>query len=291
MANFLVLGGAGGVGLALVSKLTARADSVSVTVLNSTEAAAVAAHLGHRKTAIHEIDLGDADVALTKLRAIADSMNRLDAVVVCAGIAPNGPVEVTSLATFRKTFEVNCLADIAVYQATLPALRASTGRMVFISSTSGKMGMPFIGAYTASKYALEGVCDVMRREAAPQGIKISIIEPGGIRTGMIKEQLATGMARLRALSAENQERYGYLYRRFETVAGESLATSASTADQVADVILEALDSPEPAPRYVAGSDAKQMLDMFRAMSDRDIDGVFSQMFSEKNYEAVGWATK
>jgi NAD(P)-dependent dehydrogenase (short-subunit alcohol dehydrogenase family) len=288
MANILVVGAAGGVGLAVVDKLVARGDSIILTVLNAAEASHVAQHYG-AKIPIHEIDLGDADTALVGLRRVVGSIKRLDGVAMCAGIAPNGPVEVTPLATFRKTLEINCIANIALFQAALPALRKSKGTLVFISSTSGKMGMPFIGAYTASKYALEGVGDVMRREAAAQGVKVSIVEPGGIRTGMIKDQLATGMKRLAELSEENRVRYGNLYRRFEAVAGEALVTSASTAEQVADVVIGALDAAQPEPRYIAGADAKQMLDMMRTMSDREIDGLFAQMFSEQVSGAVGWA--
>lgn len=215
----------------------------------------------------------------------------LSAVVVCAGIAPNGPIEVTALEAFRQTFEVNCLSNVAIYQALMPGLRKSRGRIVLISSTSGRMGMPFVGAYTASKYALEGVADVMRREAAPQGVRVSIIEPGGIRTNMVRDQLATGMARLAALPEDQRSRYGHLYRRFEAVAGAALETSASTPQEVADVILEALDAADPEPRYAVGADAKQMIALAASTPDRGLDTLFKQMFSEDPADQAGWADR
>jgi NAD(P)-dependent dehydrogenase (short-subunit alcohol dehydrogenase family) len=268
------------VGLAVVDKLVARGDTATVTVLNGAEAARVSERRGG-KLSVHEVDLADADMALVKLKELVRSIDRLAAVAVCAGIAPNGPVEITPLAAFRQTFEVNCVANIAIYQAAMPALRKSEGRLVFITSTSGKLGIPFVGAYTASKYALEGVGDVMRREAAAQGVHVSMVEPGGIRTGMLKDQLPTFKKRLAELDVENRSRYGHLYRRFNAIISESLVTTASTPEQVADVVLEALDAPEPAARYIAGDDAKQMLAMVSTMSDRDMDAMFAQMFAEQ----------
>jgi NAD(P)-dependent dehydrogenase (short-subunit alcohol dehydrogenase family) len=284
-----VVGGAGGVGMALLDKLVDRGATLAVTVLNAGEAAQVTVrHAG--KLTVHEVDLANADTALERFRSIGSSMGDLDAAVVCAGIAPNGPVEVSSLEAFRRTFEVNCLANVALYQALLPLLRRRGGKVVLISSTSGRMGMPFVGAYTASKYALEGIADVMRREAAPQGVKVSIVEPGGIRTNMIKDQLATGMARLAALPDDQRARYGYLFRRFEVLAGGALETSASTPGQVADAILDALDAADPDARYVVGDDAKQMIGLVNTLPDRALDALFAQMFSQNPADQAGWAS-
>jgi NAD(P)-dependent dehydrogenase (short-subunit alcohol dehydrogenase family) len=287
MANILVVGGAGGVGLALVDKLVARGETVNTTVLNKAEAARVFERHSN-KAQVHQVDLSDADAALIRLREVISAIGHLDAVAVCAAIAPNGPVEITSLATFRKMFEVNCLADVAIYQAAMPALRKSKGRIVFISSASGKIGLPFVGAYTASKFALEGVCDVMRREAADQGVKISLIEPGGIRTEMLMKQQPVE-ERLAELGEEDRARYAHLYHRFNAVIAQTLETSASTPEQVADVLIEALDATDPEPRYAAGEDAKQMIDMARTMSDRESDRLYHQMFSAEASEAIGWA--
>ncbi len=278
MANILVVGGAGGVGSAVVEMLVGRGDSVAVTVLNNAEAGQISARHG-AKVAIHEVDLGNADGALVSLRKVIDSMPGLDAVAVCAAIAPFGPVESTPLATFRKTLEINCVAHVAIFQAAMPALRKSKGRIVYVSSMAGRAAMPFISAYVSSKYALEGVADVMRREAAPQGVSISLVEPGGIRTGMVEHQLALVAQQIATLDAEEDRRYGYLYRTFQKLAGDSHATTSSPPELVAAVLLEALDAANPEARYIAGDDAKQMIAMADSMSDRELDAVFGQMFA------------
>jgi NAD(P)-dependent dehydrogenase (short-subunit alcohol dehydrogenase family) len=278
MSNILVVGGAGGVGSAVVDVLVSRGDTVAVTVLNADEAGRVTAAHGD-KVATYEVDLGDAEKALGQIQAAVSAMGSLDSVAVCAAIAPIGPVETTSLATFRKTLEINVVASVAIYQAALPALRKSKGRIVYVSSMAGRTGMPFIGAYTASKYGLEGVGDVMRREAAPQGIKISLVEPGGIRTPMVEQQLASVQQSIATLDAEQNDRYGYLYRGFLKAAGESHVTTSSTPEQVAAVVLEALDAAEPEARYIAGDDAKGLIGLADSISDKELDGVFGQMFT------------
>jgi len=277
MANILLVGGAGGVGSALLDMLVSRGDRVWTTVLNDHEAGEVTARHG-AGVAVRIADLGNADAALETLRALVTPIDRLDAVAVCAAISPLGPVETTPLKLFRRTLEINCVADVAIYQAAIPALRRSKGRMVFISSMAGRAAMPFIGAYVASKYALEGVADVMRREAAAQGVSISVIEPGGIRTGMVEEQLRTVKEMIRNLPPQEDELYGYLHRQFEQLAGASHHGSASTPEQIAAVVLEALDAQVPETRYIVGEDARQLISLAGSVSDRELDAVFRQMF-------------
>lgn len=278
MAKILVVGGAGGVGSALVDMLVERGDDVEVTVLNSSEAAQVSARHGE-KVGIHAVDLGDADAALAALKSAIGGMDRLDAVAVCAAMAPVGPIETTPLSVFRKTIEVNTIAHVAIFQAALPALRNSKGRIVFISSMAGQTSMPFIGAYTASKWGLEGVADIMRQEVANQGVKITLIEPGGIKTPMVDNQLAQVKQVVETLDPDVDARYGHLYRGFLKAAGDSNASGASTPAQVAAVLIEALDAAEPETRYIAGDDAKQLIGLSKQVSDREMDGIFAGLFA------------
>jgi NAD(P)-dependent dehydrogenase (short-subunit alcohol dehydrogenase family) len=248
----LVVGGAGGVGSAVVKSLASRGDTVAATVLEAAEAASIQTRYGGAVKA-HTVDLSSAVAALTKIKLLVDTMPALDAVVVCAAIAPVGPMELTPLATYNKAFEINCVSAVSVYQATLPALRKTRGRIVLLSS----MG---------------------RREAGPQGVKVSIIEPGGIRTNLVRQQLMDVEPAFAALGEEDRERYGYLYKGYLKMAGDSLRETASTPDEIAAVVVEALDAPEPESRYVAGADAKHFFEISRAMSDREVDEVFRQMF-------------
>jgi NAD(P)-dependent dehydrogenase (short-subunit alcohol dehydrogenase family) len=273
----LVIGGAGGVGSAVVKSLASRGYTVATTVLEATEADSIHTRYGGDVKA-HTIDLSNAAAALTKIKLLVDTMPALDAVVVCAAIAPVGPMELTPLSTYIKAFEINCVSAVSVYQATLPALRKTGGRIVLLSSMGGRAAFPFMSSYIATKFALEGLGDVMRREAGPQGVKVSIIEPGGIRTNLVRQQLMDVEPAYAALGEEDRERYGYLYNGYLKMAGDSLRETASTPDEIAAVVVEALDAPEPESRYVAGADAKHFFEISRAMSDREVDEVFRQMF-------------
>ena len=273
----LVIGGAGGVGSAVVNSLASRGDTVATTVLEATEADSIDTRYGGAVKA-HTVDLSNAAAALPKIKLLVDTMPALDAVVVCAAIAPVGPMELTTLSTYHKTFEINCVSAVSVYQATMPALRKTRGRIVLLSSMGGRAAFPFMSAYIATKFALEGLGDVMRREASPQGVKVSIVEPGGIRTNLVRQQLMDVEPAYAALGEEDRERYGYLYKGYLKMAGDSLRETASTPDEIAAVVVEALDAPEPESRYVAGADAKHFFEMSRAMSDREVDEVFRQMF-------------
>ena len=272
----LVIGGAGGVGSSVVDTLASRGDTVATTVLEPAEVESIHTRYGGAVKA-HAVDLSNAAAALTKIKLVVDSMPALDAVAVCAAVAPVGPMELTPLSTFIKAYEINCVSTVSVYQATMPALRKTGGRIVLLSSMAGRAAFPFMSAYTATKFALEGLGDVMRREAGPQGVKVSIIEPGGIRTNLVRQQLIDLGPAYAALSDEDRELYGALYQGYIKMAGDGLRDTASTPEQIAAVVVEALDAPEPESRYVAGVDAKRYFEMSRAMSDRDVDEVFRQM--------------
>jgi NAD(P)-dependent dehydrogenase (short-subunit alcohol dehydrogenase family) len=273
----LIIGGAGGVGSAVVDVLASRGFAVAATVLDAAEAHFIHSRYSGAVTA-HAIDLSNAAAALVKIKSLVDRLPGLDAVVVCAATAPLGPMELTSLSTYTRAFEINCVSVVSVYQATLPALRKTGGRIVLLSSMGGRAAFPFMSSYVATKFALEGLGDVMRREAGPQGVKVSIVAPGAIRTNLVQQQIRDVGAAFAALGREDRERYGYFYEGFLQMAEDSLRETASTPQAIAAVVIQALDAPEPESRYVAGADAKGFFEATRAMSDREVDAVFRQMF-------------
>jgi NAD(P)-dependent dehydrogenase (short-subunit alcohol dehydrogenase family) len=99
-----------------------------------------------------------------------------------AGIPAAGPLEFLPLDDLRQALEVNVVGAVAVTQAFLPDLRRGRGRIVNMSSISGRVAMPFAGPYAASKFALEALSDSLRRELSASGIKVIVIEPGSVRT-------------------------------------------------------------------------------------------------------------
>ncbi len=110
-------------------------------------------------------------------------MGRVDGLVNNAGISMMGPTALISNEDWHKQFETNVFGAMNVIRAFLPAmLAAKDGRVVTIGSVTGRLAPPFMGAYAASKHAVEGFSDSLRREVAPHGVKVSVIRPGFVRT-------------------------------------------------------------------------------------------------------------
>jgi NAD(P)-dependent dehydrogenase (short-subunit alcohol dehydrogenase family) len=279
MKTVLIVGAAGGIGVEVTRSLAERGDNVIATVIDQAQADQLKAEVP-KVAQIERLNLADGDAVLAQVKALVAGLDQLDQLVVCAAIGTIGPAELTSLASYRRTMEINTVSGIALYHATIDALRASKGRMVYTSSMSGKIAMPFLAAYTASKYALEGALDIIRQEVAGDGVTVSMVEPGGVRTPMVSAQIALAKKMEAALSPEQAARYGALYKGFAAAAqaGYDGASGGSTPQQVAAVILEALDADTPETRYIVGQDAQQLLGARAAMGDKEIDGMLAAFF-------------
>lgn len=278
MKTILVVGAAGGSGSATARALLQRGDRVHGTVLNDTELRAANEQVPGLAS-ISLLDLGRPEEMLAALPSILEKTGDLDAVIVCAGMSIAGPLETTPIAQVRLTMDVNCLGCLAIYQGILPMLRRTCGRLIFISSLNGKIAMPFLGGYSASKHALEGMADAMRLETAGSGVEVILIEPGGIKTSMTANQLRNIEERTGRLSPGEEALYGNLYRKFHSIVSAGYHEAYSPPEKIADVIVEALDAAQPATRYVAGADAQQLISVADGMSDRELDAMFVQLFS------------
>ena len=264
----LVVGGDGGVGGATVGKLLAEGFSVIASVLNEAGMRAViAANPRIERTFI--LDLADADaIAQTLASELGDQP--LDAVVCCAGISLYGPIETTPLQTFRKLLEINSVANAALFQATVRQIHQSQGRYIFLSSIIGRVSFPFVGFYSASKHALEALADAMRREVYNFGVRVSLIEPGGIQTSMVESQIASLREDRASLAGVNAEYYSHLFETHEKTAN-AINTDGIAPMKVAEVVLEALTAAEPRARYVVGDDAVYIDGLIRAGSEETLD--------------------
>lgn len=171
----------------------------------------------------------------------------LAALVNNAGIAsPSGPLLLQPLAEMRSMFEVNLFGLLAVTQAFAPLLGARhghtgpAGRLINISSVSGRVATPLSGCYAASKHALEAVSDALRVELGIYGIEVVLIEPGPIRTPIWNK-------------ARPDPRYiGSDYQAAMQALHEMIALNAQQGAPVATVsqaLLRAIEAPRPKPRY------------------------------------------
>ena len=272
--SVLVIGAGGGVGLEVMRTLSASHVLIG-TVRDTSQTAAVesAAPAAH----IVRLDLSDDAQLRAGLDAILQQIADLEAVVVCAATCPNGPVETASIEALRDALEVNLVSHVSVFQKCMPALRRSRGRIIFVSSYSGQVGMPFTGSYVASKFALEGIADVMRREVSKWGVEIILIEPGGLKTQMVTRQMAQLKIATAALGENERRLYGDRYRQFANLMETSYAGLTPPAE-VAATIRTALRAARPKTRYRVGADAKYLLALNARRSDRAMDQTCLEVF-------------
>jgi len=184
-----------------------------------------------------------------------------------AGIVVPGPLEFLPLADLRSQIEVNVIGQVAVTQAFLPLLRKGRGRIVNIGSIGGRLSTPFLGAYNASKFAMEALTDSLRMELKPWGISVSIIEPGNIATPMWEKGQGAADVLLEKLTPEAHELYDPAVGALREVA-EKQAREAIPPSAVARAVVHALTAEKPKTRYLVGSDARLQAVVARLVPDR-----------------------
>jgi NAD(P)-dependent dehydrogenase (short-subunit alcohol dehydrogenase family) len=196
------------------------------------------------------------------------------ALVNNAGIGVNVPVEAFAIDEWRRLFEVNFFGHIAVTQALLPALIRSKGRVVNISSVGGKIAMATYGPYAGAKFALEAVSDSLRREIAPFGVEVVVVEPGAVRTEMPGRAMATAHELATTMTPEQTRRYGGLVQAIAAQTA-SHTNSGLPAEAAAKVIAKAVTARKPRTRYTVGRDAALITRLTRILPDRTTDRVLA----------------
>lgn len=232
------------------------------------DAARLCAAASSRLTPI-TIDVAEAGSIARAAEAVRASLgdDLLAGVVNNAGIALAAPLEFIPIDEFRRQLEVNVVGQLAVTQAFLPMLRAARGRVVLMGSISGRMAMPFLGPYAASKFALEAMADALRVELQPWGMHVSIVEPGSVATPIWNKgaELATRVGE--RFPAEAMAYYG---QALEALRGAAAAAAGRgiPPDAVARMVDHALTSAVPKTRYLVGRDARLRARLARFVPDR-----------------------
>jgi NAD(P)-dependent dehydrogenase (short-subunit alcohol dehydrogenase family) len=186
---------------------------------------------------------------------VAASGVALRGVVSNAGIAVGGPLEHLPIDDLRRQFEVNVLGALALVQAFAVELPPVAGRVVFVGSISGRLAVPYVGAYSASKFALRAISDSLRLELAPAGIAVALVEPGSVKTPIWQKGRASQDRVMASLTSTHRPYYRDAMLRVlaQTEAEERDGMAVET---VATAIVHALTSPKPRPRYLLGTPAR-----------------------------------
>lgn len=260
MRYILVTGAAKGIGRACVAHLHAQGMHVFAGVRRPADGTALVAELGNTRITPLLLDITDQPQIAAAANTIAATVGDagLWGLVNNAGIAVPGPLEVLPLADFQQQLAVNVTGQLAVTQQLLPLIRQARGRIVLLSSISGRLSLPGFGAYAASKFALEAMGDALRLELRPWGIQVALIQPGAIATPIWDTTHARTDTMLQTLDPARRALYVALIAANRQRAAAS-ASSAIPPQRVARAVGQALTARHARPRYAVGTDARAAL--------------------------------
>ncbi len=206
------------------------------------------------------IDVTEVDSIVSALGTVTDKLGEtgLAGLVNNAGIVVGGLIEFLPISEIKRQLEVNVIGHIAVTQAFLPLLRKGHGRIVNMGSITGRLPQPYLGAYSASKAALEAITDSLRLELRPWRIPVSIIEPSAIKTPMWDKARVAAHETINGFPEVARELYGPAITGVLGVLDDpdKIARVATPTEVVARCVVHALTARRPKIRYVVGWDAK-----------------------------------
>jgi NAD(P)-dependent dehydrogenase (short-subunit alcohol dehydrogenase family) len=249
----VVTGASTGIGAACVASLVERGFFVFGSVRKTSDAERLRARFGADFAPLF-FDVIDSDATVRAAREVEARLSgaTLSGLVNNAGIAVPGPLLHLPIDEFRRQIDVNLIGQLAVTQAFAPLLGARApqggppGRIVNMSSVGGRLASPFLGAYNASKFALEGMSDALRQELMIYGIDVILVEPGMIATPIWDKADEADFAPIDATI------YGPAARRVQKWAVEN-GRAAPGPEKVAEAVLRALTAPRPPVRILVNA--------------------------------------
>jgi len=222
------------------------------------------------------LDVCDDSSVQTAISCVLSKAGAIDVLFNNAGVNFTAAVEDLRMEDWRRQFETNFFGVLRVTQAVVPHMRERrSGRILMMSSVSGFVTAPTQGAYSSSKFALEALSNALRLELYPFDVKVILIEPGYIITGI--QQAAAELAKP-YLTKMDTGPYAPLYARFFKSVTGARAQSGTTPEDCARVILRAIESPNPKIRYGVTRLATVAKWCKRLLSDRMVDAIFRRRF-------------
>jgi len=209
------------------------------------------------------LDVQDDDSVMACVKAVSDQVGHLDVLVNNAGYELAGALEELSLDEAKAQFETNFFGIVRMVKAVLPLMRQQErGQIVNISSLAGLSPVPFMGIYSASKFALEGYTEALRLEVKPFNIHVSLVEPGALKTPMMDN---------RQVAAQQIGEYDpWRQRAFNAI--REYEEKGPGSELIAETVLKIIAGNAPRLRYVIGKQAKWVSRLRRFLPE----GVFEK---------------
>jgi NAD(P)-dependent dehydrogenase (short-subunit alcohol dehydrogenase family) len=250
---WLITGSARGLGRHLAEAVLAAGDSLVATARDTSKLSDLVSRYGDRIRPV-SLDVTDAAAARAAVDVAVSAFGRLDVLVNNAGYGHAAPFEQTADEDFRAQIDTNFYGVVNVTRAALPVMRKQrSGHIIQVSSVGGRMGTPGLSAYQSAKWAVGGFTEVLAKEVAPLGIKVTAVEPGGMRTdwGVIARGAVP------ELLPDYEPSVGALAKMFAQYIGHEVGDP----DKVAKVILQLARHDAPPEHLLLGSDAVHFFNM------------------------------
>lgn len=246
--TWFITGAANGLGRDITEEVLARGDQVAATARRPEELADLVQTYGERIEAI-ELDVRDAQGAEAAVEQAIKRFGRLDVIVNNAGYGKLSAFEDTDADSFRDQIDTNLYGTIFVTRAALPHLRRQrSGHILQISSVGGRVASPGLSAYQTAKWAVGGFSGVLAAEVAPLGIKVTVVEPGGMKTNWA----ARTMGDAPEISPDYEETVG---RMLKLRSSGEVNLFTSDPRRVAKILFELAGHDNPPLKLLIGSDA------------------------------------
>ncbi len=223
-----------------------------------------------------ELDVCSDDSVRSAVQHVLSEAGAIDVLVNNAGLGYMAVVEELKMEDMRQQFETNVFGVLRVTQAVLPHMRERrSGRILMVSSVAGLVSPPTYGAYSASKHALEGLSNSLRLELYPFNIEVILIEPGYIVTNF--QQIAAALAKP-YVDASKFSPYAKIYSGAWRGADKGRDGSKTTPEDCARVMLRAIETSSPSPRYGVTPLARTVKFGKRFLTDKMMDLILRRMY-------------
>lgn len=274
MKNIFITGASSGIGLALVEAFLKKGHRVWAALRKPEMLSLLSNHYPDHLQVL-SLDVtseGEIQKAFELVSAKVDSKEFI--LVNNAGIAIGGPIESLPMQEWKKVFDVNVMGLVNVTKVFLPLVRRTHGRIINIGSISGRISSPFLAPYTSSKFAVRAISDSLRREMRPLGVKVSLVEPGPIKTAIWEKAINSSMDLKVQLTEEELRVYGEALENL-TSAVEDVARNAVPVSRVVEKVMKAVEKENPAPYYLVGKGIHLQAFLAKHLPTRWLDAILS----------------
>jgi short-subunit dehydrogenase len=202
---------------------------------------------------VRKLDITDASARVALIQEIEEMWGGVDILINNAGISFRSVVEHMTDEDEQLQMATNFVAPIALIRLVLPGMRRKrAGRIINVSSVSGMMAMPTMGSYSASKYALEGATEALWYELRPWGIKVSLVQPGFIRSNSFRRVYHTEKGKK---AVQENLNYAEYYQEMDAFVEKLMTRAHATPDHIARRVIKIMQKKNPGLRIPVTIDA------------------------------------